>query len=216
MIDAMRTALLQPDTVGPQHSGRGVRQEMLLSSGARTRPVLLLAALLAVLCTTPSSAQQTWDYRFDFRLLAQQERQLVQPQEEVIQLPTLQVFVPARLPESPLPLSSIPSAIQVVPGSEIPPSGTPNLQEYLIRLPGITLNDEQGNKAQPDLSIRGFQVTAVTGIPQGVSIFLDGVRINEPTVEEVNFDSSHSTTSSGSRSSAGPWSSMGGTRWGRR
>src|SRR5262249_45616036 len=34
----------------------------------------------------------------------------------------------------------------------------------------------------------GFQVTSVTGVPQGVSVFLDGVRLNEPTVEEVNFD----------------------------
>src|SRR5262249_1768968 len=25
-------------------------------------------------------------------------------------------------------------------------------------------------------------------VPQGVSVFLDGVRLNEPTVEEVNFD----------------------------
>ena len=31
-------------------------------------------------------------------------------------------------------------------------------------------------------------MTSVTGVPQGVSVFLDGVRINEPTVEEVNFD----------------------------
>jgi outer membrane receptor protein involved in Fe transport len=55
-------------------------------------------------------------------------------------------------------------------------------------LPGVTLNDEQGNAAQQDLAIRGFQVTSVTGVPQGISVFLDGVRINEPTVEEVNFD----------------------------
>jgi outer membrane receptor protein involved in Fe transport len=149
---------------------------------------MLLAALLAALCTNPSQAQQTRDRRSALRLLAQQDPQLEQSQEEVIRLPALKVFAPARLPESPLPLSSVPSAIQIVPGDELPQSGTPNVQEYLTRLPGITLNDEQGNAAQPDLSIRGFQVTSVTGIPQGVSVLLDGVRINEPTVEEVNFD----------------------------
>jgi outer membrane receptor protein involved in Fe transport len=159
-----------------------------MSSGARPGRIILLAVLLAALCTTLTSAQQTLNRRSEIRLLAQQELQLAQPREEVIQLPALKVLAPARLPESPLPLSSLPSAIQIVPGHEIPQSGTSNLQEYLTRLPGITLNDEQGNKAQPDLAIRGFQVTSVTGVPQGVSVFLDGVRINEPTVEEVNFD----------------------------
>ena len=170
MIGAIRTSTLQ------------------LSSGTRTRRVMLLAALLVALCTNPLHAQQTRDRWPDFRLLAQQELQLVQPQEEGIRLPALKVFAPARLPESLLPLSSFPGAIQIIPGDDIPQSGTPNIQEYLTRLPGVTLNDEQGNAAQPDLTIRGFQVTPVTGVPQGVSVFLDGVRINEPTVEEVNFD----------------------------
>src|SRR5712664_1949735 len=52
----------------------------------------------------------------------------------------------------------------------------------------MTLSDEQGNSYQPDLSLRGFQATSVTGVPQGVSVFLDGVRVNEPTAEEINFD----------------------------
>jgi iron complex outermembrane recepter protein len=159
-----------------------------MASGARTRRVVLLAALLVALCTNPLRAQQTRDRWPNFRLLAQQELQLAQPQEEGLRLPALKVFAPARLPESLLPLSSLPAAIQIIPGDEIPQSGTPNIQEYLTRLPGATLNDEQGNAAQPDLSIRGFHVTSVTGVPQGVSVFLDGVRINEPTVEEVNFD----------------------------
>src|SRR5215510_2867150 len=57
-----------------------------------------------------------------------------------------------------------------------------------MRLPGITLNDEHGNAVQPDISLRGFQGTPVTGVPQGISVFLDGVRLNEPAVEEINFD----------------------------
>jgi len=56
------------------------------------------------------------------------------------------------------------------------------------QIPGLSLSDEQGNSYQPDLSLRGFQATSVTGVPQGVSVFLDGVRVNEPTAEEINFD----------------------------
>jgi iron complex outermembrane recepter protein len=158
-----------------------------MSPGCRVGWILLAMALVAVMRPSPAHAQQAVRGSYP-RLLAQQERTLDQPNEDVLRLPALKVFAPARLPESPLPLSSIPSAIQVVPGDDISQSGTPNVQEYLTRLPGVTLNDEQGNASQPDLSIRGFQVTSVTGVPQGVSVFLDGVRLNEPTVEEVNFD----------------------------
>ncbi len=62
------------------------------------------------------------------------------------------------------------------------------LPDALERLPGVTLQNEQGNRLQPTLSLRGFSSSPVTGVPQGVSVFLDGVRLNEPTVEEVNFD----------------------------
>src|SRR5262245_64828693 len=161
---------------------------MPMSSEAGTRWVVRLAALLIALCTTPLHAQQPRDRWPDVRLLAQQEPQPGQSPEEEMWLPTLKVFAPARLLGSRLPLSSIPASIQTIPGDEISQAGVPSLQQYLTRLPGVTLHDEQGNAAQQDLSMRGFQVTSVTGVPQGISVFLDGVRINEPTVEEVNFD----------------------------
>jgi iron complex outermembrane recepter protein len=106
--------------------------------------------------------------------------------EEVIPLPEMQIT--SRLPGRPLPLSSIPASVQVIPGSEIRESGAPSVQDYLQRLPGVTLQDEQGNSQQPDLTLRGFQASPVTGVPQGISVFLDGVRVNEPDAEEVNFD----------------------------
>lgn len=110
------------------------------------------------------------------------------PPEEVIRLPEVKVLAPARLPTDPLPLSSIPASIQVVPGEEIRQSGAATLQDYLTRLPGVTLSDQQGNSFQPSLGFRGFEGTSVTGIPQGISVFVDGVRVNEPAVEEINFD----------------------------
>lgn len=58
----------------------------------------------------------------------------------------------------------------------------------LQQLPGVTFFDDQGARLQPELEIRGFQLSPVVGTPQGVSVFLDGVRINEPDAQEVNFD----------------------------
>lgn len=103
-------------------------------------------------------------------------------------LPEVTISAPARLPGAPLPAGSVPSTVQTITGEEIRRSGAATLQDYLTRLPGVTLNDEQGNAFQPGLQLRGFQVSPVTGVPQGISVFVDGVRVNEPTAEEVNFD----------------------------
>jgi len=78
--------------------------------------------------------------------------------------------------------------VQVVDRAELQQSGARTLQEGLRSIPGLNLTDEQGNRFQQDLSMRGFTATSVTGVPQGLSVFLDGVRVNEPAAEEVNFD----------------------------
>lgn len=108
--------------------------------------------------------------------------------DEPIRLPEVRVSAPARLPGAPLPPSRVPGTVDVISGDVIRDSGATSLQDALTRLPGIALSDQQGNRVQPDVSFRGFQVSPVTGTPQGVSVFVDGVRVNEPAVEEVNFD----------------------------
>ena len=104
---------------------------------------------------------------------------------------------PPRLPEirvtpplvpGALPPSSTPSRVDTLTGSEIRSAQPSVLPEVLERFPGVTLQSEQGNRLQPNLSLRGFTISPVTGLPPGLSVFLDGVRLNEPTVEEVNFD----------------------------
>jgi outer membrane receptor protein involved in Fe transport len=94
----------------------------------------------------------------------------------------------ARLPESPVSASEFPASVQVMTREEISQSGATTLQEALQGLAGGSLNDEQGNSLQPDVTIRGFTGSPVTGLSQGISVFVDGVRVNEPDVEEINFD----------------------------
>ena len=60
--------------------------------------------------------------------------------------------------------------------------------EVFARVPGVSVSNDQGSHAQPSLEIRGFTLSPVVGAPQGVSVFLDGVRVNEPDAQEVNFD----------------------------
>ena len=60
--------------------------------------------------------------------------------------------------------------------------------DALAILPGVSLTDDQGSRFQPTLNLRGFTLSPVVGVSQGVSVFLDGVRINEPDAQELNFD----------------------------
>jgi iron complex outermembrane recepter protein len=58
----------------------------------------------------------------------------------------------------------------------------------MMNLPGVSLFDDQGARLQPELEVRGFTLSPVVGTPQGVGVFLNGVRMNEPDAQEVNFD----------------------------
>src|SRR5262245_20800183 len=111
-----------------------------------------------------------------------------EPSEEVVKLPAVEVTAPSRLPGAPLPVDHVPGSVQILSGDALRGGGIVTTQDALATLPGVSLVDQQGNRAQPDVTFRGFQVTSVTGVPQGISVFVDGVRVNEPTVEEVNFD----------------------------
>ncbi len=108
--------------------------------------------------------------------------------DEPPRLPEVIVTAPSRLPGDPLPLSRVPATVDIVPGDRLRGTGAVTLQEALARLPGVNLTDQQGNSWQMDLSFRGFRSSPVTGESQGLSVFVDGVRVNEPTVEEINFD----------------------------
>ncbi len=107
--------------------------------------------------------------------------------EDAVTLPPVLVTAPAPLSGG-LPRDWVPSAVDSLRRPEMQTGHPAGLPEVLERQPGVTLQSEQGNPFQPDLVLRGFTASSVTGLPQGISVFLDGVRLNEPTVEEVNFD----------------------------
>lgn len=52
----------------------------------------------------------------------------------------------------------------------------------------VSVNDYQGNPFQQDLVFRGFSASPLIGTPQGLAVVLDGVRVNEPFGEVVNWD----------------------------
>jgi iron complex outermembrane receptor protein len=70
----------------------------------------------------------------------------------------------------------------------LPDPGPSGIATALTRLPGVSMTNDQGTRAQPTLDVRGFSLSPVAGVPQGVSVFLDGVRMNEPDAQELSFD----------------------------
>lgn len=64
-----------------------------------------------------------------------------------------------------------------------------NLSDHLARqLPGLQVNDIQGSPYQGDLTYRGHRASGLLGAAQGLSVYLDGVRVNEPFGDVVNWD----------------------------
>ncbi|WP_025822816.1 TonB-dependent receptor [Shewanella marina] len=52
----------------------------------------------------------------------------------------------------------------------------------------ITINDAQNNPFQMDLQYRGFTLSPLLGMPQGMSVYMNGVRFNEPFGDTINWD----------------------------
>lgn len=56
------------------------------------------------------------------------------------------------------------------------------------QLVSVNINDVQNNPFQPDVQYRGFTASPLLGLPQGLSIYLNGTRFNEPFGDTVNWD----------------------------
>ncbi|WP_242123817.1 TonB-dependent receptor [Sphingobium sp. Sx8-8] len=74
-------------------------------------------------------------------------------------------------------------------GKDVVRTGRPDLLGALTRtIAGITLQDAQGNSWQPNLVYRGFTASPLQGQAQGLAVYLDGARFNQPFGDTVAFD----------------------------
>jgi len=104
-------------------------------------------------------------------------------------LPEVQVVDTVPLSGTGVPLSQVPANVQSVTSDQLSRQLGANLSDFLnLNLGGVNINDTQGNPFQPDVNFRGFTASPVLGTPQGVSVYVDGVRINEAFGDTVNWD----------------------------
>lgn len=95
----------------------------------------------------------------------------------------------APLPGLDLPRDQVPSNVQTTNAAALRAKQSINLPDFLgDRLPGVNINEIQNNPFQPDVNYRGFSASPLLGTPQGLSVYIDGVRVNEPFGDTVNWD----------------------------
>ncbi|WP_304025903.1 TonB-dependent receptor domain-containing protein [Methyloversatilis discipulorum] len=93
------------------------------------------------------------------------------------------------LPGLGLTREEIPGNVQSITAEEIRQAHSLSMSDLLNRkLQSVTVNDYQGNPFQMDVQYRGFTAGPQIGTPQGLSVFFDGIRVNEPFGDVVNWD----------------------------
>lgn len=123
------------------------------------------------------------------------KRERVAPTKtEAIQLDQVQVRAKRFYEIGPLPglgltKEQIPGNVQSITAKEIKESHSLSITDLMNKkLQSVNVNDYQGNPFQMDVTYRGFTAGPQIGTPQGLSVFFDGIRVNEPFGDVVNWD----------------------------
>lgn len=93
------------------------------------------------------------------------------------------------LPGTDLSLDQIAAPVQVATAQEIQTSGALDLEDLMNkRLTSVFINENQENPYQPDVNYRGYTASPLLGTPEGLSVYMDGVRQNQPFGDIVAWD----------------------------
>jgi outer membrane receptor protein involved in Fe transport len=110
-------------------------------------------------------------------------------QTAVAQLPPVEVVGAAPLPGLDLPRDQVAAPVQTATGAELSRSGALGIADFMNRkLGSVHINEVQGNPFQPDVNFRGYSASPLLGTAQGLSVYLDGVRLNQPFGDVVSWD----------------------------
>lgn len=129
----------------------------------------------------------------DNTIVVMREREKLKKSED-IQLDRIEVRAKRFYEIGPLPglgltKEQIPGNVQSITAKEIKDSHSLSITDLMNKkLQSVTVNDYQGNPFQMDVQYRGFTAGPQIGTPQGLSVFFDGIRVNEPFGDVVNWD----------------------------
>ncbi len=88
-----------------------------------------------------------------------------------------------------LATDQIAGPVQTQTAADVQNSGALELGDLMNRrLNGVYLNEMQANPFQPDVNYRGYTASPLLGTPEGLSVYVDGVRQNQPFGDVVSWD----------------------------
>lgn len=106
-----------------------------------------------------------------------------------IEIPTIEVIASTPLSSVGIDSSKYAGNVRSLLAEEIENSNANNFAELLIRnVSSISVNGSQGNPYQNDIFYRGFLASPLVGSAVGLSVYVDGVRVNEGFGDIVNWD----------------------------
>ena len=109
--------------------------------------------------------------------------------EESITTGTIDVYSSSPLPSIGLPKNMVPANIQTINSNELDAQSGVSIADFMVNnLQGVTVNEIGGNPFQLELNFRGYNATPISGNPQGLSVYIDGIRANQPFSNTVLWD----------------------------
>ena len=83
----------------------------------------------------------------------------------------------------------LPTGSTTLRRSDLDLTGPPDLLDALgTDVPGLELDSASGNPLQPSLFYNGFEASPLQGTSQGLAVYVNGVRFNEPFGDTVDWD----------------------------
>jgi outer membrane receptor protein involved in Fe transport len=93
------------------------------------------------------------------------------------------------LPGLGLPLNQIPANVQTANSQDMLSQQTLGIADYLNNnFSGVNVSESADNPFQLDINYHGFTASPLLGTPEGLSVYVDGVRVNESFGDTVNWD----------------------------
>jgi len=104
-------------------------------------------------------------------------------------IPPVDIIAPTPLLGSGVDRAKVPSETQGFSSQDVTLQGPPSyLNTLQNQAQGVQLDSAAGGPFQPDLSYHGFLASPLEGTPEGLAVYLNGVRFNSPFGDTVNFD----------------------------
>ncbi|HEY0183248.1 MAG TPA: TonB-dependent receptor [Rhodopila sp.] len=112
-------------------------------------------------------------------------------QSPVLVVPPLSIIGASPLLGSGVNRDTVPGETTVLNADDLTRGGTTTpdaVRSLNEQVGGVNLDSASGNPFQPTMLYHGFQASALQGTPQGLAVYVNGVRFNQAFGDTVNFD----------------------------